>query len=149
MKLTLHSDYSLRVLLYLAHSPDRLVGTEEIASAYGISKHHLVRVVQTLAEHGYVEVKTGRSGGAKLAKQPQEINLGEVVRHTEQSFRMVECFDPATNTCPIVEICGLHTKLGEALEAFFAVLDRFTLADITPTSDRDQFFQIMGAKTTP
>lgn len=146
MKLTLHSDYSLRVLLYLAHSPDRLVGTEEIATSYGISKHHLVRVVQTLAESGFIEVKTGRSGGARLAKEPSEINLGEVVRHTEQSFRMVECFDRETNTCPIVAICGLHSKLGEALEAFLAVLDRFTLADVTPSKDREKFFQIMGAQ---
>ena len=137
------------MLLYLAHSPDRLVGTEEIANAYGISKHHLVRVVQTLAEHGFVEVKTGRSGGARLARTPGEINLGDVVRHTEQSFRMVECFEPETNTCPIVGICGLHPKLGEALEAFFAVLDRFTLADVTPSSDREQFFQIVGANTAP
>ncbi len=148
MKLTLHSDFSLRVLLYLAHSPDRLVGTEEIANAYGISKHHLVRVMQTLSESGFIQVKTGRSGGAKLGRDPQDINLGEVVRHTEQSFRMVECFDLKTNTCPIVSICGLHSKLGEALEAFLAVLDRFTLADVTPPGDRDQFFQIMGAKTS-
>lgn len=143
MKLTLHSDYSLRVLLYLAHSPDRLAGTEEIANAYGISKHHLVRVIQTLAEAGFVEVKTGRAGGAKLSRPPEKIGIGEVVRKTEQSFRVVECFDLETNTCPIVGVCGLKAPLEDALEAFFAVLDRYTLADVSSPARREQFLQLV------
>jgi Rrf2 family nitric oxide-sensitive transcriptional repressor len=133
MQLTLHADYSLRILLYLAENPDRYVSTREISEAYGISKNHLVRVVHTLHEHGFVEVSEGRSGGAKLAHDPASINLGQVVRKTEPGFRIVECFDLETNTCPIVPACTLRGVLVKALESFFAVLDGCTLADLTQT----------------
>jgi len=133
MQLTLHADYSLRILLYLAENPDRHVSTREISEAYGISKNHLVRVVQTLHGHGFVEVSEGRGGGVKLAKDPASINLGQVVRKTEPGFRIVECFDLETNTCPIVPACALRGVLVKALESFFAVLDSCTLADLTHT----------------
>src|SRR5262245_49400331 len=100
MQLTMHTDFGLRVLLYLAHFPDRRVGTEEISSAYGISKNHLVRVVQTLADGGFLQVTVGRSGGVRLARDPREIRIGDVIRATESSFRLVECHDPIHNTCP-------------------------------------------------
>ena len=130
MQLTLHADYSLRVLLYLAENPERLVSTEEISEAYGISRHHLVRVVQTLHEHSFVKVSAGRNGGAMLARTPAEINIGQVVRKTEPNFRVVECFDLEANTCPIVAVCKLRGVLADALEAFFNVLDAYTLADL-------------------
>jgi len=131
MQLTLHADYSLRVLLYLAENPDRYVSTREISEAYRISRNHLVRVVQTLQSHGFVEATEGRTGGVKLSHDPASINLGKVVRQAEPSFRIVECFDLETNTCPIVPACRLRGVLQNALDAFFAVLDGYTLADLS------------------
>ncbi len=130
MQLTLHADYSLRVLLYLAERPGRLVSTHEMSEAYGVSRHHLVRVVQTLHEHGFVKVSAGRKGGVALALAPAKIRLGDVVRKAEPGFRIVECFDPATNACPIADDCGLQGALSKALASFFATLDRYTLADL-------------------
>jgi len=131
VQLTLHADYSLRVLLYLAENPERAVSAQEISNAYGISRNHLVRVVQTLHAQGFVRVSAGRNGGARLARPPAEINLGQVVRRTEPNFRIVECFDLVTNTCPIEPVCKLKDVLQEALESFFRVLERHTLADLT------------------
>ena len=144
MQLTVHTDYALRVLLYLAHFPDRRVGTQEISTAYGISKHHLVRVVQTLADGGFLKVTVGRSGGVTLARSPKEICLGEVVRASEASFRLVECHDTVHNTCPIVPVCGLRGLLDTALEAFLAELDKHTLAEMTKPRSRDKFIQLIS-----
>lgn len=130
MQLSLHADYALRVLLYLGTHQGETISTRQISEAYGISKHHLVRVVQTLGVHGYVERLPGRSGGVRLARDPADIRLGEVVRGTEANLALVECFDPATNTCPIVGACGLQHCLGEALTAFLDVLNRHTLAEL-------------------
>lgn len=134
MQLTFHADYSLRILLYLAENRERAVSTREISSAYQISRHHLVRVVATLHEHGFVVVTEGRGGGVKLAADPATINLGRVVRATEPNFRIVECFEPDTNTCPIVPACKLRGVLKRALDQFMAVLDQSSLADITGKS---------------
>jgi Rrf2 family nitric oxide-sensitive transcriptional repressor len=130
MNLTLHTDYSLRILLYLAEHENRPVSTREISDAYGISRNHLVRVVQTLQSHSFVKAATGRSGGIRLARDPASINIGAVVRRTEPNFRIVECFDVAANTCRILPVCTLRGVLMDALEAFFHVLDRYTLADL-------------------
>ncbi|MGZ3461186.1 MAG: RrF2 family transcriptional regulator [Archangium sp.] len=136
MHLTLHADYALRVLLYLASHPGQVVSTGEMSGAYGISKHHLVRVVQGLGRHGFVEVRPGRAGGVVLARSPAEISVGEVVRHMEPDFHIVECFDPATNTCPITPACGLIGVLNEATRAFQATLDKYTLEDLLRRSPR-------------
>lgn len=136
MQLTLHADYSLRILLYLAENPDRYVSTREISDAYRVSRNHLVRVVQTLHAHGFVEVSEGRNGGVKLAHDPAAINLGQVVRKAEPGFRIVECFDMETNTCPIVPACRLRGVLSKALDSFFAVLDGCSLADLTGPARR-------------
>lgn len=130
MQLSLHADYSLRVLLYLGTHPERVVSTQEISGAYGISKHHLVRVVQTLSQHQYVKIHAGRSGGVTLAREPALIRLGDVVRDAEPNMRLVECFDRQTNTCAIAPVCGLKAMLKEALDAFLQSLNRYTLADI-------------------
>jgi Rrf2 family nitric oxide-sensitive transcriptional repressor len=127
MRFTLHTDYGLRVLLYAAAHPDRVVTTAEIGAAYGISKHHLVRVAQSLRDGGFIELKTGRSGGLVLVRDPDEISIGAVVRSLEPDLRLVECFAPETSTCPITTVCGLSGALQEALDAFLAVLDRVTL----------------------
>lgn len=130
MQLTLHADYSLRVLLFLAERPNDVVSTQEISEAYKISRNHLVRVIQTLAANGFVRVSAGRTGGVTLARNPAEVLVSDVVRSAEPGFRVVECFDPATNSCPIAPVCLLRGVLHEALAAFFAVLDRYTLADL-------------------
>lgn len=136
MHLTLHADYSLRVLLYLAVHDDRLVSTAEISDAYGISKNHLVRVVQALGKHGYIDVRAGRSGGLTLARHPSQIRIGEVVRRTEPHLDLVECFNPVTNTCPILPACALKDALWEARDAFLAVLEKLSLEDVVRRSDR-------------
>lgn len=143
MQLTLHADYSLRILLYLTENPDRYISTREISQAYGISRTHLVRVVQTLLAHGFVEVSEGRNGGARLAHAPADINLGQVVRKAEPSFQIVECFDLKTNTCPIVPVCKLRGILSKALESFFSVLDAYTLADLISHSHGRRLVQYL------
>lgn len=137
MHLTLHADYSLRVLLYLATHRDRLASTQEMADAYGISKHHLVRVVQTLAGQGFVDARAGRSGGVTLAREPKDINVGKVLRAAEPDFHLVECFDRERNSCPITPACSLKSVLAEARDAFLAVLDKYTLADLLDRSRPD------------
>lgn len=137
MHLTLHADYSLRVLLYLATRRDRPASTQEMADAYGISKHHLVRVVQTLAGQGFVDARAGRSGGVTLGREPKDINVGKVLRAAEPDFHLVECFDREHNNCPITPACSLKSVLAEARDAFLAVLDKYTLADLLERSRTD------------
>ncbi len=134
MRLTLHTDYGLRILVYLASAPGRVVTTVEIGRAYDISKNHLVRVAQSLRSGGFIELTPGRTGGLTLAQPPAKIRIGQVVRTLEPELRMVECFDAATNTCPIAPRCGLRGPIAEALEAFLASLDRHTLADVVSRS---------------
>jgi Rrf2 family nitric oxide-sensitive transcriptional repressor len=130
MQLTLFSDYSLRVALYLGTHPDRLVPAAEISDAYGISHAHLVKVVQRLVELAVVETVRGRGGGLRLCRPPGAIQVGALVRATEPHLDLVECFDRATNTCPIEPACRLKHVLYEARQAFLAALDRYTLADL-------------------
>jgi Rrf2 family transcriptional regulator, nitric oxide-sensitive transcriptional repressor len=129
MQLTLFSDYSLRVLLYLAMHRERLVSVPEISAAYGVSRHHLVKVVQRLIELALIESVRGRGGGLRLALEPHDINVAAVVRQTEPHLNLVECFDARTNTCPIDAACGLKRALQQAQAAFFGELERYTLAD--------------------
>jgi Rrf2 family nitric oxide-sensitive transcriptional repressor len=127
MQLTQFSDYAMRTVLYLGCRPERLISVDEISRAYRISRHHLVRVVQSLTELGVVASQRGRGGGMRLAKDPSEINVGWLIRQTEPHFHLVECFDPETNTCPIAPACGLKGALGRAQQAFLNVLDEYTL----------------------
>ncbi|UTH14499.1 RrF2 family transcriptional regulator [Macrococcus equipercicus] len=131
MKLTLYSDYSLRVLMYLARQ-DQLTQIDEIAKFYNISKNHLTKVVHNLALLGYITSIRGRGGGIMLKMQPEEINVGALIRQTEENFTLVECFNPETNTCPLIGHCGLQAVLGEALWSYINVLDQYTVADVTP-----------------
>ena len=128
MRLTYHADYSLRLLLYLALKPGEVVTVGEVSAAYGISRNHLVKVAQQLGRLGYVEILRGKTGGLRLAQSADAIRVGDVVRQTEPSFDLVECFDLATNTCPIVTACALKRILKEAQTQVLAVLDRYTLA---------------------
>ena len=111
MHLTQFSDYGLRLAIFLGCHPGRAVSVDEVSRAFGISRHHLVRVVQTLTDVGVVETQRGRGGGMRLARDPSEINVGWLVRQTEPHFNLVECFDHATNTCPIAPACGLKGAL--------------------------------------
>lgn len=129
MRLTAFSDYTIRMLVYLALRPDTLCTIEEIAGAYGISANHLTKVVHQAAQAGEVQTVRGQRGGLRLARPPEEINLGAVLRRTEPDLNIVPCFG-AGDACPIQPACVLQGVLGEALEAFLAVLDRATLADL-------------------
>lgn len=134
MRLTLHTDYGLRVLVYLAAMPDRVVTTTEIGTAYAISKNHLVRVAHSLRAGGFIELTTGRTGGLALARPASAIRVGEVVRALEPELRMVECFDRSTNTCPISPRCALSGAIAGALDQFLAELDRHTIGELVERS---------------
>ncbi|WP_312137504.1 Rrf2 family transcriptional regulator [Brevundimonas sp. BH3] len=125
MRLTRYTDYAMRVLLYLGARQDRLCSISEIAQAYDISQNHLMKVVSDLVGAGYVESVRGRSGGVRLAKPPAEINVGAVVRHTEDGFDLVDCAN-----CVIAPACGLTGALNQALAAFMKVLDGYTLENL-------------------
>jgi len=135
MQLTLYTDYSLRVLLYLGLNTRRVATITDIAESYGISRNHLVKVVHNLAAEGFIKSVRGRGGGLALALSPDKINIANVVRHTEVTFDLVECFDLKSNTCPIAAACFLKRALYEAQQAFMKVLDRYTLEDVLANSD--------------
>jgi Rrf2 family nitric oxide-sensitive transcriptional repressor len=129
MQLNAFTDYALRILVYAAARPDERCLTADVASSYGISRHHVVKVVNGLQHLGYIETTRGRAGGFTLAHPPEHIRVGDVVRRTESSV-LVECFDRHTNTCPLAQACGLKGALAEAFAAFLAVLDRYSIADM-------------------
>ena len=144
MRLTSFADYSLRVLIFLGVHRDRRVQRSEIAAGFGISENHLGKVVNSLAQAGYVDAKRGPGGGLCLACEPSEIRIGEVVATFEPDFRLVECFDEETNTCPISPICGLAPILGEAESAFQAVLEKYTLEDVLSVRGKSRYRALLG-----
>jgi Rrf2 family nitric oxide-sensitive transcriptional repressor len=129
MKLTRYTDYAMRVLIHLGSrddgSGDGLSSIAEIARAYDISQNHLMKVVQDLGRAGFVETVRGRGGGIRLGRPPRVINLGELVRHTEAGFDLVDC-----SSCKIAQACTLPRVLAEATRAFLSVLDNYSLADL-------------------
>ncbi len=129
MRLTQYTDYSLRVLIYLGLQSDRRCTIREISDAYGISRNHLMKVVQQLVAEGYVESTRGVGGGLTLAHAPDRLGVGDVIRAMEPDMSLVECMRP-NNECVITGACRLHGMLAEARDAFYEVLDRYTLADI-------------------
>lgn len=132
MRLSDFTDYTLRVLMYCAGHRDRLVTIAEIAEAHAVSKNHLMKVVNELARQGLVETTRGRGGGMRLLREPRLIRLGDVVRASETDLRLVECFDAAANTCTLMPGCRLRRVFGQAMQAWLAVLDGQTLADLVP-----------------
>ena len=128
MRLTRYTDYSLRTLIYLGLSEPRQSSIAEIARAYGISENHLTKVVHQLGRLGLIRTTRGRGGGLRLGKPPSEIIVGAVVRQTEEDLALVECF--ASGACAITAPCRLRRALSEALAAFLAVLDGYTLQDL-------------------
>ena len=129
MRLTVYTDYSLRLLMYLALKDDGLATIAEIAESYGISKNHLMKVAHQLGVAGYVATVRGRSGGLRLAKPAESIGLGEVVRHTEPDMALVPS-SPVNAPCVIQRCCVLQSALDKAGLAFVDVLDGYTLSDL-------------------
>ncbi len=130
MRITAYSNYALRTLMYAALKGDELSRVKDIAEAYNISKAHLVKCVHQLGQWGYLDNYRGRNGGFKLAKLPSEISVGEVLRKTEDGFDLVECFVPASSTCPLTGLCELSMTFKRALAAFLAVVDDVTVEDL-------------------
>ena len=129
MRLTGFSDLSFRVLLYAATRPDKLVTIDEMNKFYSVSRGHLMKVVNALTRSGYLESIRGRSGGLRLARPAEEINLASVLRATETDFNLVECMRPG-NKCKLSPMCRLKSPLNEAMYSFMETLGKYTLADI-------------------
>ena len=147
MKLTAYTNFALRTLMYCALRGEQLSRVQDVADAYGISKSHLVKAAYQLGQLGYLENVRGRNGGIRLAMAPEQIVVGEVVRHTEGGMVLVECFNPLTNTCPLLEVCRLNRAFLRARDAFLSVLDELTLADIT--ANRHPLRGRLGIDTPP
>jgi Rrf2 family transcriptional regulator, nitric oxide-sensitive transcriptional repressor len=138
VKLTSYTDYALRTLMHLAESDGQLVTISDIAGRQGIARNHLTKVVHHLGQLGIVETIRGRNGGLRLGRKPEDINIGEVVRHTEHDFLVAECFEKGNMNCLYSSSCKLKGALGRATTAFLDVLDEINLAALTfPDLDAD------------
>lgn len=142
MRLTQYTDYAMRVLLYLGARPDKLCSISEISRAYGVSQNHLMKVVNHLVRVGYVASVRGRFGGVRLARPAAEINVGAVIRQTEEGFDLVDC-----GNCIIAPACGLTVALREALKAFMDVLESYSLADLL--EKRADLLSLFGVPPAP
>jgi Rrf2 family nitric oxide-sensitive transcriptional repressor len=136
MRLTLHTDYALRVLVHVGLNERGLVTINEVAECYGISKNHLTKVVHQLGRAGYLETVRGKYGGIRLQVAPEDIKLGDFIRRTEEDFSLVRCQREEGEECRLSASCLARSALSEGLEAFFSVLDRYTLADMLETERR-------------
>jgi Rrf2 family nitric oxide-sensitive transcriptional repressor len=132
VQLTSFTDYSLRVLIHLGTHPDTLATVAAIAEEHGISRHHLTRVIHQLGLKGYIETVRGKGGGIRLARPPDQIRIGNVVRDMEPGFHLAECFKPGESSCRLLPSCALMPALAQAGRAFLETLDRYTLADMLP-----------------
>ena len=144
MQLTLHTDFALRVLIFLTEKREGDLATiTEIADFYQISRNHLVKVVHHLAGTGFIKTTRGKNGGMRLAREPELISIGDVVRHMEPNFDIVECFNTTNPSCVVSPACALKSVLYQAGNEFLGVLDRFTLADaLEKTEARSQIFPL-------
>ena len=140
MRLSLHTDYGLRTLMFLA-AKEGHHSIAAIAESYGISRNHLMKVAQRLVAEGYVESVRGRAGGLKLAAPANKLNVGTIVRTLEPMGGFVECFDPETNHCVVTPACGLRRALSGGVEALLRHLDGFTIADLV--SDTKRFRRLL------
>ena len=142
MHIPRYTDFSLRVLIYLAAQGDRLSTIKEIAESYDISKNHLMKIVHQLNRKGYIETVRGKNGGIRLQMAPCDINIGILVRETEDDLNIVECFS-TKNACKISPVCGLRGMFGEAVDAFLKTLDQYTLEDVIPHAQQTQLLRIL------
>lgn len=134
MRLTMMTDYAMRLLMYVGQHPDRLCTIAEVARAYGISEAHLMKVTHQLGLHGWIETVRGKGGGMRLAHAPEKIGLGAVVRNMESDFVITECLG-GTNQCILTGNCRLTSIVDEALASFLRTFDAYTLADILRPPD--------------
>lgn len=142
MYLTRYTDYSLRVLLFVALKDSEISTIREISESYDISKNHLMKIVQNLTNNGYLIALRGKNGGLRLNGRPEEINIGALMRELEQDHALVECFSHA-NTCVITPVCQLKHVLAEALESFFKTMDQYSLADLLPRTRQIQLTELL------
>lgn len=143
MRLTTFTDYAIRVLIFVATKDGGRATIQEIADSYGISRNHLMKVVQELHQKGYLLATRGKNGGLSLNRLPGEINLGALVRDVEKDLALTECFG-TENRCVITPACGLKAILAGALSAFLSVLDEYTLADILTGADQGQLAELLA-----
>jgi Rrf2 family nitric oxide-sensitive transcriptional repressor len=136
MRLAEYTDYTLRVLMSCAAQPDGLITIAELAERHGVSKNHLMKIVNDLARQGVLQTTRGRGGGLCLAKPATDIRVGDVVRNSETDFRLAECFDARTNACTLTPSCRLKGVLQGALDAYFKALDGVTLAELVAPPPR-------------
>jgi len=141
MQLTLYTDYSLRVLLYLGERPNERITITQMSEYFGISRNHLVKVVHNLGKLEFIHTIRGKNGGMLLAQEPKNINIATVVRKVEPHLNLLECFDDKTNTCPITKSCGLKHILFKPKKSFMDVLKEHTLADLLPEDDDNSTIQ--------
>lgn len=130
MKLTSYTNFAMRSLQLAALKAPDLIRVDDVVRVHGLARPHIVKIVHELGQAGYIVTQRGRGGGFRLARPAEEIIVGDVVRLTEGPLDLVECFNPAKNTCPLIGICKLSRALQDATRAFMAVLDDVTLADI-------------------
>ncbi len=142
MHMTRYTDYSVRVLIYLATRRDELSTIQQIADSYDISRNHLMKVVHQLNKKGYIETIRGKKGGMKLRMEPTDINIGVLVRETEHDLNVAECLS-SKNQCRIASVCGLKGAFSEAVEAFLKTLDKYTLDELIPQAHRPQLLRIL------
>lgn len=150
MKLTSFTDYSLRVLMYVAVNQERLVSIKEVSEVFDISKNHLMKIVHELGKGGYLQTVRGKNGGFRLGRPAKEINLGELIHYTEDDIAIVECFEKDNQNCKIVSQCILSGVLQMAMDAFFNVLNRHYLSDLTEGLVMPEFiFRDLGPQKKP
>ena len=148
MRITAFTDYSLRVLIYLASITDgHLAIIQEIADAYQISRSHLMKVVHQLNKKGYIETVRGKNGGMRLRLAPEAINIGVLVREMESDMDLVECMTP-DNACVVTPVCGLRGILNRALNSFLETLDQYTLADVLGSHKQSQLQRLLHISST-
>lgn len=134
MKLTKQTDYAFRILMFCASSGSRLSRIADISRVYGASEPFLFKILQPLVAAGVIETVRGRNGGIRLARPASEIKLGEIARLTEENFTIAECFERENTDCPLIDNCRLTSALREAMNAFMAVLDKYTMDDLAKPS---------------
>lgn len=139
MRLTKQTNYAIRMLMYCAANGENLSRIPEIARAYGVSELFLFKILQPLNKAGLVETVRGRNGGVRLPRPADQINLFDIVRVTEENFAMAECFETGEIDCPLVDSCGLNSALRKALNAFFEVLQQYTIDDLVKARPQINF----------
>lgn len=145
MQITRYTDYSLRVLIYLAINQDQLTTISDIAKSYGISKNHLMKIVQQLNQQGYLLATRGKNGGIKLNRPAEKINIGQLVREIEGENKLVECFG-SDNQCVITPSCQLKNIFAEAQDNFFKTLDAYTLSDLLGPKQQNNLITLLAIK---